>query len=267
MSAGSQPTARSWATTSCYFLSVPPAYTLSPNRKWPIILSLHYAGESQKGFNESYPCLRHDIHKGKLGMALRASRSPLPSASPTAVPLRSRTLASSRLTGCVQAGCRGIHHNYTVTGHAPRLWPEHRSLVIPARLLDELSEAYNIDVDHIHISGFSMGGHGTWSLGLRTPDRSAALMPICSSVDPALARNIKFVSQWIYHGEMDPISPIEERIEMERSLRTAGADGVHFTRYANAEHDSWHNAYSDHDLFSWMPEKRRPVKESGAPSG
>lgn len=46
-------------------------------------------------------------------------------------------------------------------------------------LLDELVERYEVDTRRIYVTGLSMGGYGTWELGITFPDRFAALVPIC----------------------------------------------------------------------------------------
>lgn len=49
-------------------------------------------------------------------------------------------------------------------------------------LLDEVTAAYRADTDRIYVTGLSMGGFGTWSLGIAYPDRFAALVPICGAI-------------------------------------------------------------------------------------
>jgi hypothetical protein len=46
-----------------YYVSLPPAYEVSSEKRWPLILFLHGAGESQRGPNESYASLRHGVPK------------------------------------------------------------------------------------------------------------------------------------------------------------------------------------------------------------
>ena len=43
--------------------------------------------------------------------------------------------------------------------------------------------AFNIDPDHIYLTGFSMGGRGTYQIGLRNPDRFAAIAPLAPASD------------------------------------------------------------------------------------
>ena len=51
-------------------------------------------------------------------------------------------------------------------------------------LLDEVAAHYQVDATRVYLTGLSMGGFGTWSLGLEHPERFAALAPICGGGDP-----------------------------------------------------------------------------------
>jgi pimeloyl-ACP methyl ester carboxylesterase len=52
-------------------------------------------------------------------------------------------------------------------------------LVVGYTLLTAWIEAqYAIDPQRIYLTGFSLGGFGTWALGLSSPDRFAALVPV-----------------------------------------------------------------------------------------
>src|SRR5712672_346768 len=41
-------------------------------------------------------------------------------------------------------------------------------------LLDEITRKYDVDLSRIYLTGLSMGGYGTWSLGLAYPEKFAA---------------------------------------------------------------------------------------------
>lgn len=49
--------------------------------------------------------------------------------------------------------------------------------------IEAVCERYNIDRNRIVLRGMSMGASGTWHLGLKHPDRFAALGPYCGYVD------------------------------------------------------------------------------------
>src|SRR2546430_5479286 len=46
-------------------------------------------------------------------------------------------------------------------------------------LLEEIQHKYAVHTNRIYLTGLSMGGYGTWDLGLSFPEKLAALAPIC----------------------------------------------------------------------------------------
>ena len=75
-------------------------------------------------------------------------------------------------------------------------------------LLDEITANYAVDTNRIYLTGLSMGGYGTWDLGLAHPEKFAAIVPICgggqtlsvllSSPDKGPA--LKTLGVWAFHG-------------------------------------------------------------------
>lgn len=63
-------------------------------------------------------------------------------------------------------------------------------------LLDEVTRHWRVDVERIHVTGFSMGGYGTWALGLQCPERFASLVPMCGGGEVEHAGLIAGVPQW-----------------------------------------------------------------------
>ena len=46
-------------------------------------------------------------------------------------------------------------------------------------LLDHVCDTYRVDKARQYLTGLSMGGYGTWGLGIKECDRFAAIAPIC----------------------------------------------------------------------------------------
>ena len=51
------------------------------------------------------------------------------------------------------------------------------------RVIADVRRAYDVDPDRISLTGLSMGGGGTWQIGLRHPELFAALAPVCAVAD------------------------------------------------------------------------------------
>lgn len=127
-------------------------------------------------------------------------------------------------------------------------------------LVDEITEKYKVDKDRIYVSGLSMGGFGTWALAGHSPDRFAALAPICGGGDPQFARWISHIPVWVFHGAKDPVVPVSRSESMVEALKKKGGNPK-LTVYPEAGHDSWTQAYNDPELYTWLLQQRRAPKK------
>lgn len=123
-------------------------------------------------------------------------------------------------------------------------------------LLDELTAKLKVDEDRIYVTGLSMGGFGTWSLAAHTPDRFAAIVPICGGGERFIARYIKDIPVWVFHGAKDRAVPLERSEQMVEAVKAAGGN-VKFTVYPEAGHDSWSETYANPELYEWLLEQKR----------
>jgi hypothetical protein len=126
-------------------------------------------------------------------------------------------------------------------------------------LLDEIQEKYRVDLDRVYLTGLSMGGYGTWSLGMKYPDRFAAIAPICGGgsildvllVPAGKAGALKRLPVWAFHGAKDNVVPLEQSEDMINALKKAGNQNTKLTVYPEAGHDSWTEAYNSQELYDW----------------
>ena len=126
-------------------------------------------------------------------------------------------------------------------------------------LLDEIQAKYKVDPDRVYLTGLSMGGFGTWETASQHPERFAAIAPICGGGRPFMARRLKPLPTWVFHGEKDNVVPIKRSEEMVEALKQAGGD-VNFTRYPEAGHDSWTETYNNPKLYEWFMQHKRKEK-------
>ncbi|MBE7503714.1 MAG: prolyl oligopeptidase family serine peptidase [Verrucomicrobiales bacterium] len=132
-------------------------------------------------------------------------------------------------------------------------------------LLDDVIARYPVDRARVYLTGLSMGGYGTWSLGLAHPERFAAIVPICGGgdplkvllPDPQMAQALRTLPVWAFHGAKDPVVKVGESERMVEALRKAGAQNVQLTVYPDAQHDSWTETYNDPNLYEWLLRHRR----------
>jgi len=118
-------------------------------------------------------------------------------------------------------------------------------------LLDEVVTQYRVDENRVYLTGLSMGGFGTWNYAAVHPERIAAIAPICGGGDPKTAEAMKHIPAWVFHGAKDDVVPVSMSQEMVDALKACGAD-VQFTKYPEADHDSWTETYNNKALYDFF---------------
>ena len=127
-------------------------------------------------------------------------------------------------------------------------------------LLDEVGAKLRIDPDRIYVTGLSMGGFATWQLGLRTPERFAAIVPVCGGGDPRDAARLRSIPIWAFHGADDPVVNPDLSRRMVAAVQDSGGNAK-LTLYPGTGHESWVKAYAEPDLYPWLlSQKRRDEK-------
>jgi predicted peptidase len=132
-------------------------------------------------------------------------------------------------------------------------------------LLDEVTRKYAVDQDRVYLTGLSMGGFGTWSLGISHPEKFAAIAPICGGgewISVVLGSRdkmayLKTLGVWAFHGAKDPVVPLEESQRMVDALKKVGVPEVKLTVYPEAGHNSWTETYDNPELYKWLLEHKR----------
>ena len=135
-------------------------------------------------------------------------------------------------------------------------------------LLDDVTTKYKVDPSRVYLTGLSMGGYGTWDLGLSYPEKFAAIVPICGGgeyITMLLGSRekpevLKTLGVWAFHGAKDPVVPLAESERMVDFLRRLGVKDVKLTAYPDAQHDSWTQTYENPELYKWLLEHRREQK-------
>jgi predicted esterase len=123
-------------------------------------------------------------------------------------------------------------------------------------LLDEVSQKYRVDEERICATGYSMGGFGVWSLACAFPLRLAAIAPLCGGCEPGAMGRIKDLAIHVFHGEDDPIVPLDLDRRCVEALKKLGSP-VLFTAYPKTGHAIWTQTYANEDLYRWFLRQRR----------
>ncbi len=133
-------------------------------------------------------------------------------------------------------------------------------------LLDSVMAEHKVDGKRVYLTGLSMGGYGTWSLGVKYPERFAAIAPVCGggeTINVLLAASgkaaaLKSLGVWAFHGAKDSVVNLAESERMVSALKKAGVKDVELTVYPDADHDSWTRTYANEKLYDWFLQHARP---------
>lgn len=136
-------------------------------------------------------------------------------------------------------------------------WEEREALVLAAT--DLAIRRYGMDPARVALAGMSQGGHGTWLIGARHPQRWSCLVPICGygrgrTVGPRIAA----LPVWAFHGLRDDIIDPRDTEDIVQWAREARAklgldpEDIRKTMYPEANHGSWEPALREPDLPAWI---------------
>jgi predicted esterase len=149
------------------------------------------------------------------------------------------------------------------------------------RAMDHVQRAYRVDPDRVHLTGLSMGGGGTWHIGLRYPDRFASISPVCGVADldlmpqaaaagpldrelmgltgySRIVENAANLPVFVFHGDEDDAVPVAASRRMVEAFAKAGLAGnVRHFELPGVTHFSWDFAYRDGALFRRLSGIRR----------
>ena len=160
------------------------------------------------------------------------------------------------------------------------------------RCIEDVKKDYNVDPDRVCLTGRSMGGTGTWNLGVKFPDVFAALAPVAANADSRVwerlwkwpcpddspvigkvkaavaysanpveyADNLLNLPVFCVHGSDDRVVPVDHSRSMVQ--RVWQLPGRYYFNYQEPQWTS-HGAVSD-DLLDeqtlWLLEQKRVAR-------
>jgi predicted peptidase len=124
------------------------------------------------------------------------------------------------------------------------------------QLIRHLIADERIDADRIYLTGYSMGGEGTYDLLSREPELFACGVPLAAVADTSKAGAIKHIPLWAFHGEEDKVNGIQYDQWMIDALRQHGGH-PRFTPLPGIGHNCQNEAYTTPGLWQWMFEQHR----------
>ena len=200
-----------------YYVFLPENY--DANKKYPLVLFLHGAGERGDGSKEKLPLV---CVNALPKYAEEGEEYPF-------------------ILLCPQCPENIVWNNIVLTLRA---------------LVDKIAAQYSADPDRIVCTGLSMGGFGTWEMGVTYPDYFAAIAPVCGGGFSWRAALLKDMPVWAFHGDADNVVPISYSETMVEAIKKSGGN-VKFTVFPGVNHNSWDSAYQTTDVVKWLTEQRK----------
>ena len=162
-------------------------------------------------------------------------------------------------------------------------WSQSDMQELVLRELDQTIAEFHGDPSRIYLAGYSMGGVGAYRMAYRWPQKFAALVVMAGRVEPstargqavgdadrrlypylvdkdpfaALAKQIKSIPTWLFHGDADESVPVEQSRRMAAALQKV-ATFVRYTEYYRGLHQETPNrAFADMDMITWLWQQHR----------
>lgn len=117
-------------------------------------------------------------------------------------------------------------------------------------LLDLVLRTYPADPERVYVTGFSMGGGGTWRLANAHPKRFAAAAPLAGRGEPDGVRGLVELPIWAFHGDADTAEPLASSQSMVDAVNAAGGR-ARLTVLPGRGHDIA-DVHFGRELFLWM---------------
>lgn len=199
-----------------YVVYVPRDY--SADRAWPVMLFLHGAGErGSDGFRQAEVGLGPMIRRwGSFPWIVV-----FPQAEDTRGPIKSVW--------------------------SPDAPDGKRALAI----LEQVERTYRIDPKRRALTGWSMGGRGTYMLAAAFPGKWSAVLPIAGWADLDLAERLAKVPLWSFHGTADTLVSFDEDRELIEEIRRSGGRPW-FTVLPDEGHYIWRSVYASPAVLEWL---------------
>jgi predicted peptidase len=220
-----------------YLLYLPCDY--DTNRKWPLLVFLHGSGDR----GEDLEALRRDGGLPRIVEAAVTCRCD-PREQQTSESCNAHHLIRNRLI--------------IVSPQCPKDvgWqPEH---VIG--LIEHIRQRFSVDRDRVYLTGYSMGGFGTWQTACHNPDRFAAIAPLAGGGDESQAERLVNMPIWAFHGMKDKSVPFESSEKIVEAVKKCGGH-VEFTAYPDEGHGICDVTYQNPRLYEWLLAQRRSSSE------
>ena len=150
-------------------------------------------------------------------------------------------------------------------------------LDLAVRCLEQTCRSWAIDRQRLLLCGVSSGATAAWRLAAQQPERFAAVLVVGGMVAPTaaipadqtvaptevadphhwLAERLDGLPVWIHHGDSDPLFPVQDARLIAAALRRQGS-AVRYSELPGFGHNVWDVAFYSEAVLRWLLSQRRP---------
>ena len=200
----------------------------NPNKKYPIVIFFHGAGErgkdNKKQLEVGIHILANAQNRVKYPCYILAAQCP--------------------------DDFKWVNTDWTADSHTFSEAPS-KPMKQVIELIDILLKKYSIDQKRIYVIGLSMGGFAVWDIISRFPNKFAAAVPICGGGDEKKAKSLTKIPIWVFHGEKDKVVKTLRSRNMVNAIKKAGGNPK-YTEYKDVGHNCWGKTFNDDNLYKWL---------------
>ncbi|MGC9327365.1 MAG: prolyl oligopeptidase family serine peptidase [Candidatus Hinthialibacter sp.] len=248
-----------------YSMYLPQGYGVDPEQEWPLVVMLHGAWSNH-----------HLALRRVMGFTNRPGESDADA---------KRFMPRLPDVPFIVAAPNGFETSWYAGFAEEDVW----------RVMEEIKSMFNVDPNRVYLTGLSMGGMGTGKLGFNHPDQFAAIAPVCGFFGGAfresnekrpgflerldacssrleIAENALYLPCKIMHGEIDPVVPVQQSINLGQKLNELGYH-ADVEIYPEVDHAAWAPAYENGRIFEWFsqfernPAPAKVIYKTGDPQG
>jgi predicted peptidase len=132
-----------------------------------------------------------------------------------------------------------------------KYWTDEELIKKVNGLAKDLAKNLPVDENRIYISGFSMGGYGTWAALSEGSKIYAAGLPISGGANPSIARAIKKIPIWNFHGDADKSVGVKNSRDIVEALKKIKAK-ITYTEFPGEGHGISRKVLADEKVMEWL---------------
>jgi predicted esterase len=138
------------------------------------------------------------------------------------------------------------------------VYQDHQEIV--RDILRQIQRDYVVDTSRIYVGGVSAEGNASWSHGIQSADRFAALLPVSAGTafyHDDLWRNLQELSVLVVHGTEDDLCPVEDVDALVAQMEAWGFDVEYWREDGEGHGTMFYGEFAD--MVDWLLQRQRDL--------